>query len=363
MFFGQDVARRVYWNLPSPWMEAEFWAVRVLLLAALTPAVLWAGSRWPVDRRTWPKCIPLHLVFSVLFALARAVLEAIVDAAFDTIPGAAPERTFADALAIVLIFGSHTSVISYWVIIGLQSGAGYYRKYQEGRQQALQLEVRASLLQAQLAQAQLSALKAQLQPHFLFNTLNAIMALVRQHKGREAEDALGRFSDLLRAVLADMSQQEVPLSRELEYLQLYLSIEQMRFSDRLRVQISADPETLDAAVPHMGLQPIVENAVRHGIGRRAGAGTITIRATLLNGALQIVIEDDGPGFPAGDWRGSGIGLSNTAARLKQLYGEAAELRCESRPGGGAIVTMRLGYRLVEAQKKQSVVGDFIHAGE
>jgi signal transduction histidine kinase len=363
MFFGQDVVRRLYWSIPSPWAETEFWAVRVFLFAALTPAILWAGKRWPIDRRTWPARVPLHLLASVIFALAKAVLEASADVAFDTLPNAAAPRTFTDALAIVLIFGSHMSVIAYWVIIALQCGARYYRKYQEGRHQALQLEVRASLLQAQVARAQLSALKAQLQPHFLFNTLNAIMVLVRQHKGREAEDALGRFSDLLRAVLADMDQQEVPLSKELEYVQLYLSIEQMRFSDRLRVQIAANPETLDAAVPHMALQPIVENAVRHGIGSRAGGGTIAIRAARTDGTLQITIEDDGPGFPPSDWKGRGIGLGNTAARLQQLYGEGAQLRCDSRPGGGATVIMRLPYRVADAQAKQAVVGDFVYAAE
>jgi len=361
VFFGQDITRRFYLGDPSPWQEADFWAVRVFLSALLTPAILWAGSRWPLERRTWLARLPLHLLAGVLFAIARALLEAVVDTAFDTLPGAARIRSFGDALAIMLIFGSHMSVIAYWVIIGLQSGVRYYRKYQEGRQEGLRLELRASLLQAQVAQARLSALTAQIQPHFLFNTLNAIMVLVRQQRGREAEDALGRFSDLLRAVLADVDQQEVSLNRELEYLRLYLSIEQMRFSDRLRVDIWADPEFLDAAVPQMVLQPIVENAVRHGIGRRAGIGTITIRAAQKNGTLRITVEDNGPGFPPGDWHGRGIGLSNTAARLKQLHGDAAELRCESRAGGGAIVTVRLPYRAVDAPAHPAFAGEFIHA--
>jgi LytS/YehU family sensor histidine kinase len=199
-----------------------------------------------------------------------------------------------------------------------------------------------------VAQARLGALKAQLQPHFLFNTLNAIVVLVRQQKGQQAEETLARFSDLLRAVLADMDAQEVTLGRELEYLKLYLSIEQLRFSDRLRVDIEVDPELLDAAVPHMGLQPIVENAIRHGIGPRATPGVILIRAERLGDALHVTVRDDGPGFRASSaGHGMGLGLANTRARLKQLYGTAAELRTENGSAGGAQVTMVVPFHFIE----------------
>ena len=138
-----------------------------------------------------------------------------------------------------------------------------------------------------------------MQPHFLFNTLNAIVVLVRQQKGQQAEETLARFSDLLRAVLADMDAQEVTLARELEYLKLYLSIEQLRFSDRLRVDIDVDPELLDAAVPHMGLQPLVENAIRHGVGTRATPGIIEHRRAAYRRSgdhLHVSVRDDGPGL-------------------------------------------------------------------
>src|SRR5262249_3525901 len=127
---------------------------------------------------------------------------------------------------------------------------------------------------------------------------NAIMVLVRQGRAREAEEMLARLSDLLRCVLEDVEAQEVPLSRELEYLQLYLAIEQVRFQDRLRVEIAVDPEMLDAAVPYMALQPIVENAIRHGIGRSSAAGCLSISACGVNGNLEIRIRDDGPGLGA-----------------------------------------------------------------
>ena len=197
-------------------------------------------------------------------------------------------------------------------------------------------------------QARLGALKAQLQPHFLFNTLNAIVVLVRQQKGQQAEETLARFSDLLRAVLADMDAQEVTLARELEYLKLYLSIEQLRFSDRLRVDIDVDPELLDAAVPHMSLQPIVENAIRHGVGNRVTPGVIEIRAARIADTLTVSVRDDGPGFRGGAaGHGMGLGLANTRARLRQLYGADADLRTESGPHGGALVTVLLPFHLVE----------------
>jgi sensor histidine kinase YesM len=212
----------------------------------------------------------------------------------------------------------------------------------------LRSDLRASQLETQVATARLGALKAQLQPHFLFNTLNAIVVLVRQQKGQQAEETLARFSDLLRAVLADMDAQEVTLARELEYLKLYLSIEQLRFSDRLRVEFDVDSELLDAAVPHMSLQPIVENAIRHGIGPRATPGVIEIRARRVGDSLNVIVRDDGPGFrTSGKDHGMGLGLANTSARLRQLYGADAELRTESGPGGGAVVTLVLPFHLVE----------------
>jgi len=155
---------------------------------------------------------------------------------------------------------------------------------------------------------------------------------------------LDRLSDLLRYVLEDVEAQETPLRRELEYVQLYLSIEQVRFRDRLRIEISADPAVLEAAVPHMGLQPILENAVRHGIGRSSAAGRIEISAVRVNDTLQIQVHDDGPGLaPPRAGRAGGIGLANTRARLRQLYGDLAQLRLEDSPEGGAVATMVLPY--------------------
>jgi len=207
-------------------------------------------------------------------------------------------------------------------------------------------------LQSQLVQARVGVLKMQLQPHFLFNTLNAIMVLVRQQKSKEAEETLAHLSDLLRCVLEDVEAQEVPLRRELQYLQLYLSIEQVRFQDRLRVEISADLAYPRCSRTANVLQPIVENAIRHGIGRSSSAGRIKISAARVNNTLELRVQDDGPGFlsPGASENQSspnqGIGLANTRARLRQLHGEEARLITENCHSHGAVVTIIFPYHTV-----------------
>jgi two-component system, LytTR family, sensor kinase len=341
----QDLARMAAMKDPTPWWHfVVSWLAGMYLWALfLAPAVLWLGRRFPLERRRWLRRSLLHLVCSVAFSLLHLVL----DSALISLLGIFPTlmKGFWGTFSVLLILGFHGNILTYWIILGIQYGFRTYHQYQERKRHALRLELDASELQSQLVQAQLSALKMQLQPHFLFNTLNAIMVLVRQHKGTQAEEMLARLSDLLRCVLEDVEAQEVPLSRELEYVQLYLSIEQVRFQDRLRVDVSVDPAALDAAVPHMGLQPIVENAIRHGIGRRSAAGKIQIKASRVDGRLEIQIRDDGPGLPAdGVLEARGIGLANTRARLEQLYDGQASLRIENAAEGGAVVTLSLPYR-------------------
>jgi anti-sigma regulatory factor (Ser/Thr protein kinase) len=313
--------------------------VGVYILAALTPVVLWLGRRWPIERRTWCTRVPQHLALSILFSAVELALETVGFLQLGRLQSMT-KHSFLIGFPVLLVAGVHENIITYWAILGIQSGFGYYRGFQER-------ELHASELKAQLVKAQLSALKMQLQPHFLFNTLNAIMVLVRQQRGRQAEEMLARLSDLLRCVLEDVETQQIPLRRELEYLRLYLSIEQVRFKDRLDIEISADETALDAAVPHMGLQPIVENAVRHGIGGIAAAGTIRISAFRTEEALIVRVTDDGPGLGATDLaQGRGIGLANTRARLHQLYGDAASLKVENGERG-VVATMTVPYHAAE----------------
>jgi two-component system, LytTR family, sensor kinase len=335
--FSRELTRRLYWHEETRWMEMlASWMVGVYLTAALTPAVLWLGRRWPIERRTWRTRVPLHLAFSIVFSAVELAMETEAFIQLGLLDSVL-KHSFLIGFPVLLVAGFHENIITYWAVLGIQSGFRYYRRFQER-------ELHASELKSQLVKAQLSALKMQLQPHFLFNTLNAIMVLVRQQRGPQAEEMLARLSDLLRCVLEDVEEQQIPLRRELEYVRLYLSIEQVRFQDRLTIEISADSDVLEAAVPHMGLQPIVENAVRHGVGRVAASGAIRISARCTGQTLTIQVADDGPGLGAAAVaEGLGIGLANTRARLHQLYGDAATLKVEDGERG-VVATMTMPYR-------------------
>lgn len=349
IFMGQDVTRRVFFDDPSLWREVGFWTMRVVLSAVLTLVILRLGATFPIEKRVWRRRIPLHVLFSLCFGVVRTALEAVVYSHLTAGWGPAYEwaQGVGHAFKVLLIFGLHQAVIAYWFILLLHTAARYYEKFQERAEAAFRLELNAAELREQVTRAQLGALKMQLQPHFLFNTLNAIMGMVRTGEVQLAECALSRFSDLLRAVLDDMDAQEVTLERELTYLRLYLSIEQIRFADRLVARIEADPDVLDAAVPHMGLQPVVENAVRHGIGCRLAGGSIDVRAARVGGRLHITVRNTGGGARAGSPAGWGLGLSNLKARLKQLHGDESELRMEC-TDGGAVVEVIVPYRRLAA---------------
>jgi signal transduction histidine kinase len=350
-FFTQDLSRKIYWADPTPWWHyLVSWLVGVWLLAALTPSIVALGRRWPLERRGWPQRVVLHAALGVAFSALQVVVLSAIAPRLGFL-GALQPHSFGETLPVLTVVSFHNNIVAYWTILGVQHGMRYYHRYQEREKQALRLELHAAGLETQLVRARLGALKMQLQPHFLFNTMNAIMVLVRQQRGPQAEETIARLSDLLRFVLDDALVQEVPLRRELEYLALYLSIEQLRFADRLAVVIDADPSVLDAAVPHMGLQPIVENAVRHGAGASEAGGTVRITARRVGETLVVEVTDDGPGLspaghtapPAPEQR-RGIGLDNTRARLRQLHGAAASLSIANGVPAGAVVRIVLPYR-------------------
>ncbi|HEV2129507.1 MAG TPA: histidine kinase, partial [Longimicrobiaceae bacterium] len=212
--------------------------------------------------------------------------------------------------------------------------------------------------EGQLTRAQLDVLKMQLHPHFLFNTLNAISALM--HRDVPAADRmLARLGDLLRLSLEKAGTQEVTLRDELEFLEPYLEIEQTRFGDRLKVEWTIDSEALDAMVPHLILQPLVENSIRHGIAPRAAPGRIEISAQRSNGSLQLEVRDNGRGLNQGDqMRSTGVGLSNTRARLAQLYDGSHSFEVGGAPEGGVVVAMEIPFRpapnVVTANEKRGI---------
>lgn len=275
---------------------------------ALTPPILWLAWKYPFHRSKWPSVVALHLGATVFFTFThRFVFNVILEAVM-----ASPEHPFLwDD-----VFSSLSRYVDYgimicWILILFRQAIGYYRQVQH---QALQ----KSELEAQLNLAQLRALKTQLQPHFLFNTLNGISVLVRRDP-EAACSMIAKLADLLRMTLENTGSQEVPLDQELKTLGCYLEIEQMRFADRLSVTMAIGEETRCALVPNLILQPLVENALLHGIAKQRGPAVITIRSSRRNSSLEIEVEDTGPGMPSAGEVREGIGISNTRSRLERLY--------------------------------------------
>jgi LytS/YehU family sensor histidine kinase len=244
--------------------------------------------------------------------------------------------TFGAAFSQALVAARFFTFLIYWGIVIGQHAFAYYQKFHERELHAAELETR-------LTQARLQALQMQLNPHFLFNTLNAISSLM--HKDVEAADRMiVQLSDLLRYALESTEAQEVPLRQELDFLDRYLDIQRARFGERLVICHEVEAETLTARVPNLVLQPLVENAIQHGLEPRARAGQIVLRARRRDEALEVEVQDNGVGLANGATPTEGIGLSNTRARLEQLYGSRQRLDFLDAPGGGLVVRIRIPWR-------------------
>jgi two-component system, LytTR family, sensor kinase len=343
-YVTQDSVPRLYRGEYVPWKYVFVgWMTGMYVCAAFTPALLWLGERWPIERRIWHT--GLHFCSSVVFSVVSTAVETPLLMLLGVFPAASPPASVAAGIAVMLSFGIQGGVIRYWAVIALQA---VYRSRLNARtreREAFSLKVQASELSRQLAAAQLNTLKMQLQPHFLFNTLGAIIVLIQRQRTAEAEAMVARLGDLLRLSLEDVDAQEVPLHRELEFLRLYLSIEEVRFKDRLRIRIAASADLSDALVPHMILQPLVENAVRHGLGQSEGGVTIDVTAAKRDGVLALIVSDDGPGMQHTPTEPTGIGLANTRSRLERLYGDSAAIVTENAAPHGVRVTVTMPLRI------------------
>lgn len=333
-------------NKSTSWLSVFFVQLLVWLLwAGFTPFILFLSRKFRIER-------PHRLIRTLFHAITSIVFVLIYLALYTYILGMVNQVTitlawFKGTYVNIYIAVNHWAIMIYWSILGIGYAFEYYNKFRER-------EVHASQLERQLVEVQLQTLKTQLQPHFLFNTLHTIGSLVRHDKKETAVKMLAGLSDLLRLSLDNVGKQEILLNEELEFLKLYLDIQKVRFQDRLNVQMKIAPETLDALVPVFILQPIVENAIRHGFDKHRKAGSLEIHVLKENDALRMEVYNEGPAL-AKNWHLSqteGVGLRNTCERLKQLYGEDAKLELKNAETGGVLTTIILPHKTESDEEKE-----------
>jgi two-component system LytT family sensor kinase len=311
--------------------------------ACLTPAIFRFADRFKLTSDTWKRRLPLHVAAGSAFVFLHAVLAGTgrswLQAAYgmDTVWLLWIKQQFLRTFDWELTY--------YAAAVGARHAIVYYEAARDREVQAAQLETR-------LVEAQLQALQRQLHPHFLFNTLHAISALVRRNPDA-AEEAIERLGDLLRLTLQNVGAQEVTVREELDYLRVYLDIERMHFGARLSVTLDIDGAAHDALMPHLLLQPLVENAIRHGIAPRLSPGQVGIQVSTRTDRLLVRVWDDGVGLRTvrGSRLSGGVGLSNTRARLERLYGSAHRLAIGEGPEGGVVVEIELPLRRAASEER------------
>ena len=321
----------VTWKSVLAWAFSEWYT-----WAALSPFILWLARRFRLGRRHWPRRLLLHLAAGAFFAFFQPLIQATLK--YVGLGGDLRPRPFSVILLQLLITKYHINLLIYAVMIGISHAAEYYRRDRER-------EHRLARVETLLAQAQLNALKMQLHPHFLFNALNSLADLIDRDR-QAANKMVARLGDFLRLTLQSPETQEVTLAQEVEFLRNYLEIEKLRFEDRLNVRLEIARETESARVPHLILQPVVENAIRHGIAQREADGRIEIRARRVDDRLCLQVRDNGPGMRlagSNDQNGNGLGLLNTQARLRKLYGDRQRFEAADAAEGGLLVTLEIPF--------------------
>lgn len=335
-----------------------------------SPLYVWLARRFPIYERRWLRNLVLHISITIVLVTITGVIffQLVIVPMSNTLPAkreeAAPESlsrkssasqprgtvtaqpSFSD-LASFLMLRLLTESLPFWAMIALIHAFEFHRRYRRR-------DVETAKLQTQLAEARIEALTAQLHPHFLFNTLQGISTLM--HRDVKAADAmLSRLSDLLRQTFQRGAKQEVRLGEELKVLEHYVEISRERFKDRLIFETNVSADLYNALVPFFILQPLVENALQHGIARHAGAGRVTVSAERRNGALHLCVTDDGPGLSKDEraFPQEGIGLSNTRQRLRQLYKDEQSLKLETPIEGGLRVELTIPYKIAAPEAEET----------
>jgi LytS/YehU family sensor histidine kinase len=307
-------------------LNLMFWYIP----ATFVPAIFRLADRFHPGRGRWVRALVVHFGAATVFALVHSVGMIGTRALLWADAGKMASLSWSMFLQRIFLTNYDWLLMTYAAVAGLSYALGYNREAHERQLHEVHLEAR-------LTQARLRTLEAELHPHFLFNTLHAISTLV--HSNPEAADRMiSRLSDLLRLTFDRTGAPRVTLQEELEFLQKYLEIEQTRFQDRLSLRFEIDPETLDAEVPRLILQPLVENAIKHGISPRAGQGLIQISSQRRGDRLWLEVSDNGVGLTAGTRArlDSGVGLSNTRDRLECMYRDAQRLEFSETAGGLAV---------------------------
>jgi two-component system, LytTR family, sensor kinase len=331
LYFGQRLA---FATTLAVWLICGYaWML-------LTPLVIFLSEKFFIKSgRVW-QTLPVHLLAGSLISLVQLSIFIFVRQWFL----GNPQKPFSFSTDFQRLFIGefHVNLLIYWTLVGIWHLRLTNRRYLERERETARLALETAQLEAKLAEARLDALKMQIRPHFLFNTLNSISVLIRDDP-EAANQMLVRLSELLRVALRSEKKQEVSLKDELEFLRGYLEIEQVRFQDRLEIVFDVEKETLDARVPNLILQPLVENAIRHGIAPLARAGKILIETRRENGCVELSVSDNGAGLNDSLTGTDGIGLKNTRERLEKLYGDRQQFEIASKAGGGLQVKIKIPF--------------------
>jgi signal transduction histidine kinase len=322
---------------------------RWLTWVPITPIVFYAADRFPFRRDRLARSMWTHfaiaLTIAVVIELLWLQISFFIQGYLEPESLARMQANRAEVYTAAVLSRLLGDAFIYAAVLGVATTLGYHRRFRERELRAVQLE-------AQLALAQVQALKMQVHPHFLFNTLHAVTVLIREDPPA-ATRVVTRLGDLLRLTLSRATTAQVSFRRELEILTLYLEIERTRFHDRLEIDYDVQPITLGALVPDLILQPLVENAIRHGVSPNAGTGRIHVGSRRDGDWLTLEIRDNGAGLAHGSARPDGIGLTTTRARLERLYGERQALTLENLPQGGCVARIRIPFQLTTDDRAES----------
>ena len=338
----QVTLRNLHSTQSKPWGETiTLQIVWGYTWAVLTPFIICVAKRFTLSRQNLARNLSLQICFGIAFAFAHRTLYLIIVPLISPTALTIPEPGLSKIFYFLYFISE--SFLDYLFILAIYQAFVFYSNYQTER-------LKAAVLQSSLSQAQLEILNTQINPHFLFNTLGAISALIYQNR-QAAVDCIAELSELLRISLKSNQNQKTTFKEELDFLRKYVQIQQTLLQKRLQVKWNIAPETLDAEIPNMILQPLVENSIRHGISPLKRGGTLEVIASSSNRRLTLVVKDDGRGFPSNSSLNSGLGLKNIRDRLEHLYDDQHEFKINQPKEGGVIIEIAIPFKQLKEVEK------------